>query len=71
MEFKKWLLEVGGQNDQPDLQPVSAMIASNRGGIWTYNKDEMPPVGWSKKQGPRTSRPPKYSKLKVRLNKNF
>ena len=51
MEFKKWLLEVGGQNDQPDLQPVSAMIASNRGGIWTYNKDEIRQLVGQKNRG--------------------
>lgn len=71
MQFKKWLFEVGGQNDQPDLQPVSALIASNRGAIWTHNTNEIPPVNWSKKQGPRKSRPPEDSKLIVKLNKNF
>jgi hypothetical protein len=64
MEFKKWLFEVGDQLSEPPLQPASGL---NNGAFPRYNKNDMPPTGWSKKKAtrPKSDRP---KKIKVRFS---
>jgi hypothetical protein len=59
MEFKKWLLEVGGQIGEPPLQPASGL---NNGALPRYNKSDMPP-NW-KKEIRKAKRKPSLSDFK-------